>query len=284
MKLIIPKQVEVKLHQYVRAVTTEIAGMGKISITEEGDALVEDIAIYDQEVTGGTADLSPQALAGFLTELVQKGENPAQWKLWWHSHADMAAFFSGRDTDTMDSSTEFDTLISLVVNRRRERKARFDMHRPFRVHADVSVEIQGESEDVPEDIAAEVAAKVKVRSFRDNTGYSGYPHQSGIVDVPPRGLPPGRGLGFGQNDDDDLEEYGVQNGRLVPLSEIIESTEMEGATYAKDEEIEIVIQVIKGRLAELKTGGMERTEEFKQLQRELNEWVLEKNTRDAAPN
>lgn len=276
MKLIIPKSIEQKLHQYVRAVTTEIAGMGKISITQNGDAIVEDIAIYDQEVTGGTADLSPEALAGFLTDLVQRGENPAHWKLWWHSHADMAAFFSSRDTDTMESSTEFDMLISLVVNRKRDRKARFDMHRPFRVNSDVTIEIQGESDDVPEDIAAEVAAKVKVHSFLDRTRNSGYP------DVAPHHLPARtRSLGFGK--DDDLDDFELAGNRFVPLREIMESTGDEVMENTDYEQVLSFIQVIKWRLKELKDGGQERTEEYKQLQRELNDWQQEKNVRDAVP-
>lgn len=165
-KLLIPAEVEAKLNSYVMAVDTEIAGMGKTQITEEGDIMLIDIAIYDQTVTGGTADLSSLALAKFQTELIQNGESPKSWNLWWHSHASMQAFFSGTDTGTIDSSTEYEYLTSLVVNRRRERKARLDVYHPFRfTHENLDIIVGRLEEVIPEDILAEVAQKVHVKTY-----------------------------------------------------------------------------------------------------------------------
>lgn len=161
MKLIIPKEIEERIHGYVMSVESEIAGMGKVRI--EGDSMiVEEVMIYEQEVTGATADLSPKAMAKWQSDLVKAGGSPKMWRLWWHSHANMPAFFSATDTDTMDTQTESDWLMSLVVNKRRERKARLDLYRPFRMFmADVEIEIQGETYAVPVDIAEEVKLKVK---------------------------------------------------------------------------------------------------------------------------
>lgn len=190
MKLVLPASVEKKLNAYVQSVDTEIAGMGKGRIDYENQEIImEDVAIYDQEVTGGTADLSSLSVAKWATELLRSGGNPQEWFIWWHSHANMAAFFSGTDTNTIDNSTEYEYLVSLVVNRRRERKARLDTHRPFRLKMEnMPIEIGTQDTDpritiieakiralvatktsiettVPDEIALEVAAKVKVRPF-----------------------------------------------------------------------------------------------------------------------
>lgn len=149
MKLILPAAIEKKLHTYVSEVPGEIAGMGAIEVRDDGNMWVTDIAIYEQKVTGGTADLSPEALAKFQTELIKEGKSPKNWYLWWHSHATMAAFFSGTDTGTIDSSSEFDHVVSLVVNKSRQRLCRFDTHRingiPIRTTTlNVTVEVQTE--------------------------------------------------------------------------------------------------------------------------------------------
>jgi hypothetical protein len=145
MKLIIPAPIERKLHAYVKAVDGEIAGMGEIEVRDDGNLWVVDVAIYDQEVTGGTADLSSEALAHFQTDLIKNGKSPKNWYLWWHSHANMGAFFSTTDTGTIETSTEFDHVVSLVVNKRRERKARLDTHTPFRITVlDLPIEVPAE--------------------------------------------------------------------------------------------------------------------------------------------
>ncbi len=163
MKLIIPAEIEQKIHDYVCSVESEIAGMGSVTIGEDGNATVEEVMIYEQEVTGGTADLSSQAIARWQSELVRAGGSPKKWRLWWHSHNTMAAFFSKRDTDTIDDSNEADWMISLVVNKKREREARLDLYRPFRVKLEkLEIKIEGGIQyALPAAIIAEVAEKVK---------------------------------------------------------------------------------------------------------------------------
>lgn len=161
MKLIIPKEVEEKLNYYVQAVDSEIAGMGRVSI--KGDVItVDEVRIYQQSVTGGTADLSSASLAKFMDELIKEGQSPKDWILWWHSHVNMAAYFSAIDTGTMATSTEYQLLISLVVNKRRERQARIDLYRPLRITMEkVDIEVPATVYTIPAEILAEVEEKVK---------------------------------------------------------------------------------------------------------------------------
>jgi proteasome lid subunit RPN8/RPN11 len=175
MKLIIPKEIEKRIHDYVMSVDSEIAGIGRVRIEGE-DIHVEEVMIVDQEVTSVTADLSPQAMAKWQTELVRAGGSPRDWLLWWHSHDTMNAFFSKRDTDTMDEHSESDWLVSLVVNKKQERKARLDTYRPFRMYMeDIDIEIEGtQAYSVPEEVAREVADKVKSKKVVLYNG--GYKH------------------------------------------------------------------------------------------------------------
>lgn len=272
MKLIIPAEIEAKLHAYVMAVDAEIAGMGKIEVRDDGNAWVTDIAIYEQEVTGATADLSSQSLAFFLTDLVRRGESPKQWILWWHSHNTMSAFFSGTDTGTIDSSDEFDHLISLVVNKRRERKARLDFHRvngmPIRVKIEeMPIEIPGEMYRVPPEIQAEVNEKVKIKKVVYPTPYGGYSGSGG--------------LGFGKNnhhhgDRAFLEEpldptWSKNRKKSGTVTTTGRTDEVEDTSYDEDE-ILAIIQNLELEIRAHEGNGNGESAECIELRSERDGW------------
>lgn len=273
MRLIIPPEIESKLHAYVMAVQGEIAGMGKVKIDEEtGDIVVEDICIYDQEVTGGTADLSTDALAAFMMEKIQAGESLAPWILWWHSHSHMAAFFSGRDTSTIDGSTDFQHLISLVVNKRRERECRIDTFRPFRLtETDVPVVVPSSSYVVPEDIRAEVAQKVKEKVYAPAAGFGSHHHE-----------------------DDDYDGYGLPGLKKVgsllsPYRTGYQSLKNENGNGnagagAVDDDFDVdldsdqmkqVINGIKQTMQAMVYAGKDESEEYVQMTRDLADYEYE---------
>lgn len=285
MKLIIPAAIERRLNAYVQAVDSEIAGMGELEMREDGNLWVTDIAIYNQEVTGGTADLSPQALAMFQTELIKAGKSPKNWYLWWHSHHTMGAFFSTTDTGTIGTSTEFDHLMSLVVNQRRDRKARFDTHMinglPLRMTVDnVAIEIgpdvtarnteldqeiydlavkltdlrkerDAADNSVPEDVVAEVAAKVKVKSYKIS-GF-GYPKNS---------YKGGDGLDrfLDKPFDESWSRSRKKNGADTTISDAIRNTDLD------EDEVELLLseteKLIRGHVAN-GTGGSSECEELR---------------------
>lgn len=259
MKLIIPADVEAKMHAYVSSVKTEIAGMGKAKISDGGNIMLLDVAIYDQEVTGGTADLSTTALAKFQTELVMKGESPKDWIVWWHSHADMAAFFSKRDTDTIDQSDEFPHLVSLVVNHRRERKARVDTYHPFRFTKDnLDIIVGTKTEEIPPEIMAEVEQKVHTRTYAPVV-----PYQSN--------------MGFGQyhtpwgktlpvESDDDYDAYRDGHSKIIDTSrpELLDI-----------DEIEAIIEATKDQIKTYENTGNGDCDECQELKDDLANWELE---------
>lgn len=277
MKLIIPAPIERKLHAYVRAVHGEIAGMGEVEVRDDGNLWVTDIAIYDQEVTGGTADLSSEALAHFQTDLVKKGKSPKNWYLWWHSHASMAAFFSTTDTGTIETSTEFDHVVSLVVNKRRERKARLDTHSPFRITVlDLPVEVPAEvnprtveidkliqeleEEKIlmeyaePEGIAEEVAEKVKEKPYKLPTRIGYGQHQ-------------GSRSYLHEKFDDNWSKKRKKGGTVTTAKEIIEGLD--------EDEILLCIEQVETMIKAHEANGNGGTVECEELRADLEAYYQE---------
>ena len=192
----IPLIIEQKIDAYINAVDGEISGMGKLSYDKETHTFtVEDIKIFKQECTATTTKLDESALAKFLTELVKSGENPADWFLWWHSHVDMKAYFSGTDTDTIETSKEYATLLSLVVNRAGDKVARLDTHSPYRMTEDVDVliDVMETPAEILEEIDAEVKAHVTDKKYPAYHAYNGGPatqHVKGYDFVDVRDIKP----------------------------------------------------------------------------------------------
>jgi hypothetical protein len=244
MKLIIPKPIEEKIHAYVMAVNSEIAGMGKVKLTDPTTIEVVDVMIYEQEVSGATADLSTQAIARWQTELVRRGESPKEWRLWWHSHDTMAAFFSKRDTDTMDLNTDSDWMISLVVNKKREREARLDLYRPFRMFIEAGVEVEGDKAfTIPADIALEVSQKVK--ASMPAIGYKWDAKADAY-----RYADPYKGSGYKKAKEETADDY----------------TKAEVADF---------IKILGDQLDDLEARGLGGSGEYWELKRELADWYYE---------
>jgi proteasome lid subunit RPN8/RPN11 len=128
MDLVIQKQAYLKLKYYIDICDDEISGMGKSFVNEEGDIVMTDLVIFDQEVTGVHTEIDDESMVKFINELMDKKESPADWNIWWHSHADMKAYFSSTDDATIKSHSNHQTyLISLVGNKEEEYEARLDI-------------------------------------------------------------------------------------------------------------------------------------------------------------
>ncbi len=152
MKIIIQAPAWEKIMQFTTLATGEISGLGKVEKID-GHLTVTDVEIFEQTTSGAHSTIPTEALAKFQDDIVRAGGSMKNYTLWWHSHAHMAVFFSGTDTNTIDGSTEFPYLVSLVVNKKGEFKARLDIHHPVHLCADnIDVEILEEDDD--EDITA----------------------------------------------------------------------------------------------------------------------------------
>lgn len=165
-KIYISRKAYLKLKYFVTQCEEEISGLGKLLVSkrDNGDSvlIVYDFEIFDQVVSGAHSTIDDDSLAKFLFEKTKAGENLAVYRVWWHSHAAMATFFSGTDTNTIDNSTEFPYLVSIVTNHKLEFKARIDIYSPIRVTEELEIEkLDDEDEELKALCLKEIEEKVK---------------------------------------------------------------------------------------------------------------------------
>lgn len=181
MKLFLTKFAHQKLRYYVEQCEPEISGFGKVEkmvVNGTRCFVVTDLEIFNQTVSAAHSTMDDDALAKFLFEKTKAGEDLSLWKLWWHSHAKMNSFFSTTDTGTIDKSTEFPILISLVTNHKDEKVARMDIHDPFRAFINMEVVVlEEENEELKLQCAKEIKDKVKTFSYFDKKEF-GFQHDS----------------------------------------------------------------------------------------------------------
>lgn len=128
MKILIENNVATKLKYYTKLAPGEISGMGKTKVNEDGDIIFTDIMLFTQKCSGATTDIDDEALAKWMYELRTKGESLKDWNLWWHTHNDMAVFWSGTDDKCIkDHSHGNNYLISLVTNKAGDYLGRLDI-------------------------------------------------------------------------------------------------------------------------------------------------------------
>lgn len=165
MDIYIEKKTYEKLCQYILATELEISGFGKVERIN-GELRITDVRIFEQEVTGGSTDLDMDDIAKFLIEENKKGEDVSKYKLWWHSHNTMSAYFSGTDTSTIaELGKSFDWLISIVGNHKEEFESRIDIFFPGKHTIEANLMIIGEERKIPKSIQEEVQKKVKEKEY-----------------------------------------------------------------------------------------------------------------------
>lgn len=140
-KLVLTQKSYNKLRGYVDNCENEISGLGKVKKLHNG-FLITDIIILKQTVSGASTNLDIDAMGKFAFEIMQRGEKIEDYKLWWHSHADMSAFFSSTDIETIKQTKDIPYLISLVSNHANESKARLDVFAPFWTYAELEVQVE----------------------------------------------------------------------------------------------------------------------------------------------
>ncbi len=161
-KVAVPEKVWKRLLAYIDACPMEVGGLGTIE-RQDGKLVVTDVFLLDQEVSGVSTVLDQTAVAKFLVGWVRDGKDPSILRFWWHSHADMAVFWSETDMETIRQFTQGNWLVSLVGNRRRETRTRITTNEPFPFAIDVvPVEVIPDIDDaIVRAAREEVAAKVR---------------------------------------------------------------------------------------------------------------------------
>ena len=121
---------------------SEIGGFLVAKKNKEGDYILSEPEILKQEVTGGTTEMDREAVSDYYVKCSMK-HGPDVRFVWWHSHANMSAFWSGTDTSTMEEYNGGDWAAFLVVNIRQEYKFRVCVWNPIKAHKDIDLNIMG---------------------------------------------------------------------------------------------------------------------------------------------
>jgi hypothetical protein len=119
-----------KLWRWIYLAEGEVGGLGSIVEQPNGFRMI-DCYLIDQRATDVDTELEPGAVGQFLLDYVDQGHDPAELRLWWHSHARESVFWSADDERTIDGFNG-DALLSLVGNMRGKVLARLDRYTPRR--------------------------------------------------------------------------------------------------------------------------------------------------------
>lgn len=111
-----------KIMYWVKKATGEVSGLGKVIIQEGGHLRVVSACLVKQENAAASTDMDAAAVAKAMYEL---REAPGHLNFWWHSHVNMAVFWSGTDTDTIREIGSNGWLVSTVFNKKSENRTAF---------------------------------------------------------------------------------------------------------------------------------------------------------------
>jgi len=161
---------KIEVGKITKVLNHEIGGMMIAKLDKDKDWVLQHPVILKQETAGSNCTLDKTALADYYIEMTQKYGRDIQF-VWWHSHANMGAFWSGTDTNTMKEYASGQWSMFLVVNVKGEYKFRVQMWEPIEAGEDIELGfINSPDNTVPKNITEEVNAKCSEETY---TTYNG---------------------------------------------------------------------------------------------------------------
>jgi hypothetical protein len=170
IKVLITPEAKAKLDTYIElAKPDEITGFGLAEIIKDGNAvLITDIFIIPQKVSPASADVDPRDIADFLEEFIKEGKDPANIRVWWHSHPfSHHPHYSGIDETTMKTiNSNVDWFVYILGGDNGEYNVRVDILKPFKLSLEnLGLEIFVPTENMIKELEKEVKEKVKRRPW-----------------------------------------------------------------------------------------------------------------------
>ena len=136
---------------------SEIGGFLVAKKDKDGDIILSEPEILEQDVTGGTTEMEKAAVADYYVKTAMKHGKDVRF-VWWHSHANMSAFWSGTDTNTMKEYANDDWSAFLVVNIRGDYKFRVCVWNPIKAYEDTELKvIDAKTRSIPKAIKDSVS-------------------------------------------------------------------------------------------------------------------------------
>jgi proteasome lid subunit RPN8/RPN11 len=167
--LLIPKAIYTKLFQYVAYWDEEITGFADVFYDKAlNNLIMGELYLLPQQSADTEVEMDEEAISEFTVKCIQMGMEQLP-RLWWHSHVNMATFFSGTDYEAIDNLKNDTFQVALVVNKQKQMHALLRVNQPITVVVEpLGIEVLEEEEIIPQEIIDEVENKVKrapVKSF-----------------------------------------------------------------------------------------------------------------------
>lgn len=125
-----------KLQGYISLVPGEISGLGEVEGYGEGDFLVTDLMLFEQDCGPGETGLDMDKVTDFQSAAMDKGRDLGKIKLWWHSHGEGFPFWSPRDKRTIEALKNSGWMLFIVGSKRFGFQVRLDVFKPIRLTLD----------------------------------------------------------------------------------------------------------------------------------------------------
>lgn len=111
-----------KMQLYVQECSDEVGWLCTATKDNEGDYIIHDAILFDQEVSATTTEITPEGLSNFAEKLLKQENGMEIWnniRVWGHSHVNMGVSPSGQDNLQMDTFTEsgHDWFIRIIANK-----------------------------------------------------------------------------------------------------------------------------------------------------------------------
>jgi len=121
----IPKTVHDKIMYWVHKADFEVSGFGTVTYEEKKkEFTLEDAFLVKQEGTSTTTDICAKDLGKAMYEVHKRGLK-GTLNFWWHSHVNMATFWSSTDRDTIKEIGANGWCIATVFNKKEEMRTAF---------------------------------------------------------------------------------------------------------------------------------------------------------------
>ena len=121
MEIQIQKETYDKIMHWINKSSNEVSGFGKCTYWHETGVLeIHDAYLLKQTNGAAHTDIDGASLAQLM---FKTKDEPGELKWWWHSHVNMAVFWSGTDTATIKELASQGWMAATVFNKKEEHRS-----------------------------------------------------------------------------------------------------------------------------------------------------------------
>lgn len=173
MQLQIDRSTYTKIMHWINKSSDEVSGFGRVTYhAETGVFQIHDAYLLEQTNGAAHTDIDGASLAKLMYKTKDE-EGELKW--WWHSHVNMAVFWSGTDTATIKELASQGWMLATVFNKKEEMRSALGYAETSVFGANIAIKDELDTyimDEVDEEAwDAEYAANVKQKTY--GSGYQG---------------------------------------------------------------------------------------------------------------